>query len=140
MIDVNSSKKQCATCGKLYKICFTCESEKAKGHVFWRATACSPECYQVHLVLSDYYNSFMSKSDAKEHLERLLEDRMLPYTDTSRNIIEEILKEDEPVIEESIEGEIPVISEIPSFEILNSFNDEDEQDVIVDTYESLYED
>jgi hypothetical protein len=133
MSDTENSKKQCATCGKLYKVCFTCESERAKGHEFWRATACSPECYQVHLVLSNYYYKFISKAEAKSYLGQLLEDKMLPYSDNARALIEEIIKDDAPAL-------LDVHVSTPNVDVSESIDNIDEPDVIVDDYASLYED
>lgn len=94
MTDITASKKACATCGKLYKVCFTCEDAHARGHVFWRATACSPECYQAHLILHEFYYNQISKADAREILDGILTENMLPYTENSRNLIEQIYATD----------------------------------------------
>lgn len=94
MSENDTNKKRCATCGKLYKVCLTCEEARIMGYNFWRATCDRPECYQVHLILHDFYYDKISKEDARKILNEILTEDMLPYTDNSRNLIRQIFTED----------------------------------------------
>lgn len=39
---------ECRVCGKPYKVCYSCESNKS-GAYNWRRVACSPECGDIYL-------------------------------------------------------------------------------------------
>lgn len=97
----------------------TCEESHARGHIFWRATCDRPECYQVHLILHEFYYGQISKSDAKKILDEILDEDMLPYTENARNLIEQIYKEDaveqivpeQEIVEEESEPEVAIVEE-----------------------------
>jgi hypothetical protein len=83
--------------------------------------------------LSNYYYKFISKAEAKSYLGQLLEDKMLPYSDNARVLIEEILKDDAPTLTN-------VHVSTPDVAVSESIENIDEPDVVVDDYASLYKD
>lgn len=114
MSENDTNKKRCATCGKLYKVCLTCEEARIMGYNFWRATCDRPECYQVHLILHDFYYDKISKEDARKILNEILTEDMLPYTDNARNLIRQIFTEDP--IETVVKNEAEEVQIAESFE------------------------
>lgn len=109
MSDMKSGRRECVTCGKLYKICRTCEEAKAQGRLFWRGTCDTTECYQVHMILKEFVDSLISKEDARAILENILTEEMLPYTENARGIIEKIFEQEEVVVPDLPEEGAPII-------------------------------
>lgn len=98
----NKGLLTCVTCGKLYKGCRTCEDARDAGVFMWRQSCDTTECFQVHMVIKDYYNNEVSKEAAKKLLEGIITDEMKPYEPNTRWLIEEIMAESvvvRPVVE-----------------------------------------
>lgn len=90
-----SEKKllKCVTCGKSYSGCRTCEEARNSGMYRWRQSCDTMECFQVHLVLKDYYYKVISKEAAKNLLKDILTEDMKPYDPNSAWLIEEVMAE-----------------------------------------------
>lgn len=84
----------CVTCGKEYELCRKCD-EKNKEYATWHASCDTPECFQVLLVLNEYYFGKVSKEDARERLSELLTEDMKPYHEAAAGLIHEIMGGDE---------------------------------------------
>jgi hypothetical protein len=83
----------CVTCGKMYSGCRTCEEARDKGLFMWRQSCDTPECFQVHMIVKNYYDKVATKKVANEQLEGILTEEMKPYESNARWLIEEIMAE-----------------------------------------------
>lgn len=82
----------CVLCGTGYHACDTCD--EIKSFVPWRRLTDTAMHYQVFTVLREYVNKVISKAEAREMLSRLdISDRD-SYKDSSKKLLDEILKED----------------------------------------------
>lgn len=61
-----NTNTNCQICGKGYNYCHTCGE---KGN--WRAYACSPECWQIAIILTDYRESVINAKEATQQFERI---------------------------------------------------------------------
>ena len=69
----------CAICGKSYHKCSKC-NEMAQ----YKAFVCSPECYQVFLIMKDFEEGVLTESDATEryaYLDITLDSDFSKYTE-----------------------------------------------------------
>jgi len=58
----------CSVCGKQYRMCRKCTHSKVP-YVAWRATACSPECYEVSEVVNAHAYGRIDSQEAVKRLE-----------------------------------------------------------------------
>lgn len=94
----------CVTCGKAYTLCRKCDKENGAEYATWHASCDTPECFQVLLVLNEYYYDKISKEEAYERLSELLTEDMRPYHEAAAGLIHEIMgEEDEDEAEEETE-------------------------------------
>ena len=87
----------CKICGKGYNACDTCVNQK--DYAAWRAIACTQDHFQAYMVLYEYGNGTLKKADAKEMLSKVDIEGWEGYAAHNRDIIAEILAEDERPIE-----------------------------------------
>ena len=82
----------CTVCGKQYRMCRKCTRSKIP-YVAWRATACSPECYEVSETINAHNYGRIDTKDAAKRFEdagwKKIE-HMLPDV---QEYIEQVLKE-----------------------------------------------
>lgn len=82
----------CTVCGKQYRMCRKCAHSKIP-YVAWRATACSPECYEVSETINAHT---YGRIDTKEAAKRFEDagwkkiEHMLPDV---QEYIEQVMKE-----------------------------------------------
>lgn len=57
----------CRTCGKNYKSCHTCVSNRNK-YFSYKLLCCSAIHYQIYQIVCDYLNGVITKSKARELL------------------------------------------------------------------------
>lgn len=126
---VTENNRTCVVCGKSYKACKNCEDVVAKGGFRWRNSCDTPECFQVLMVISDFYYDKLPKKDARELLDMVLTDEMKPYDPNAKTLIDKIYDLDagvevEPKKEVSVEVEsvehAPVIEPIKKEAIVKS--------------------
>lgn len=84
--------KTCIVCGKAYHACKRCDELKNAGLLSWKANCDTPGCYQAYLVLSGYKSGEYSAKEAKQLLDRVLEDQMKPYEKHAEKLIGEIYR------------------------------------------------
>ena len=87
----------CKICGKGYNACDTCINQK--NYAAWRAIACTQDHFQAYMVLYEYGNGTLKKADAKEMLSKVDIEGWEGYAAHNRDVIAEILAEDEKPIE-----------------------------------------
>ena len=83
----------CKVCGKGYNACDTCVNQM--DYAAWRAIACTQDHFQAYMVLYEYGNGTLKKADAKEMLSKVNVDGWEGYAAHNRDVIAEILAEDE---------------------------------------------
>ena len=83
----------CKVCGKGYNACDTCVNQK--NYAAWRAIACTQDHFQAYMVLYEYGNGTLKKADAKEMLSKVDIEGWEGYAAHNRDVIAEILAEDE---------------------------------------------
>lgn len=74
-LEDNVGVTTCVTCGKQYKICRTC-MKRRKVWESWRATACSPECWQVSQVINQRFYNQITPEDACMKLDAIGVDKI----------------------------------------------------------------
>lgn len=62
----NRSNFTCWVCGKQYHYCPHCEAIAS-----WKAIACTPRHYQIHMILSEYREGVYNKEEAKAAFEHI---------------------------------------------------------------------
>ena len=87
----------CKICGKGYNACDTCVNQK--NYAAWRAIACTQDHFQAYMVLYEYGNGTLKKADAKEMLSKVDIEGWEGYAAHNRDVIAEILAEDEKPVE-----------------------------------------
>ena len=87
----------CKICGKGYNACDTCVNQR--DYAAWRAIACTQDHFQAYMVLYEYGNGTLKKADAKEMLSKVDIEGWEGYAAHNRDVIAEILAEDEKPVE-----------------------------------------
>ena len=109
----------CKICGKGYNACDTCINQK--NYAAWRAIACTQDHYQAYMVLYEYGNGTLKKADAKEMLSKVDIEGWEGYAAHKRDVIAEILAEDEKPVEvipeplKAIEPQAPQVVMPPQY-------------------------
>ena len=109
----------CKICGKGYNACDTCINQK--NYAAWRAIACTQDHFQAYMVLYEYGNGTLKKADAKEMLSKVNVDGWEGYAAHNRDVIAEILAEDEKPVEvipeplKAIEPQAPQVVAPPQY-------------------------
>ena len=105
----------CKVCGKGYNACDTCINQK--NYAAWRAIACTQDHFQAYMVLYEYGNGTLKKADAKEMLSKVDIEGWEGYAAHNKDVIAEILSEDEKpveVIPEPLKAIEPQVAQVVS--------------------------
>lgn len=81
----------CVICGRGYHACDACN--KTTNYTPWRSLADSQEHFQIFMILRDYNNKRIGKSEAKKLLSGMDLSGMDSFKAGARTVLEEILKE-----------------------------------------------
>lgn len=100
------SRRTCVVCGKKYKTCKTCDKLAQAGTFTWRGSCDTQDCFMVLMILNGYFYKEYTKDEAKELLDEYLTEYMKPYTDNTKNMIEEIYHNDDKSFENQDESTI----------------------------------
>ena len=95
---MSTNNRTCVICARSYHACKDCEDAAKIGNYRWRNSCDKPECFQVLLVLTDFYYDRITKYQAREMLIGILSDDMLPYDPQAKVLIDRIY-DDDPVPE-----------------------------------------
>ena len=87
---------QCSICGKKYHFCLDCGN--AKSFTPWRTIVDTIEHYKIFIIIRDYVNKNINKSEAKLQLNKLDLSEIDIFVPEIKIVIEDILKEEEVVI------------------------------------------
>lgn len=91
---------ECQICGNKYYACNSCEKANS-----WKIVSCSPVCYQIYIIITDYRLNIVSQIESIKRLDKIginidTIDTYAKLTDSMRKMIKEILsveiKSDEP--------------------------------------------
>ncbi len=86
--------KNCLVCGKEFKPCSTC-SKNIPEELQWRRVVCCPEHFQYHLPIIKYVRKEITKAEAKEMLQNVIDAHgEVKFYDNIKAVAEEILGED----------------------------------------------
>ena len=83
---------ECAICGKKYHFCLDCGN--AKSFTPWRTIVDSIEHYKIYMVIRDYVNKNINKTEAKLQLNKLDISDVGNFVPEIKAVIEDILKEE----------------------------------------------
>jgi hypothetical protein len=106
--------RTCVICGKSYRACKSCQDAQAQGQMRWRMSCDVISCFQVLLVLSDFYYGKISKEEARSLMDGLLLDVPPPYVPEAQVILDKIYEEETMV--DSLNHEIEQESEVITIE------------------------
>lgn len=90
----------CSICGRPYYKCISCRDAMALNP--WKILCCSSQHYQVHQIIKGRNSGVYTKDEAKNKLKNIDID-INDFKPNIKKIVEDILKEDRPVIEPIIE-------------------------------------
>lgn len=113
MAGTNNAK--CSICGRDYYMCLSCKDVMAANP--WKVHTDTAEHYKIYQILRGYRTKVYTKDDAKIKLKNVDLSDLNTFKSGIKSMIEDILKEDEPVVEiakkteELIDAEIKVKAE-----------------------------
>lgn len=82
----------CVVCGKGYHACDSCN--ETKSFTPWRTLTDSIEHFKIFTILKDYNNKIINKKEAKKMLSNIDLSDKASFKESSRKLLDEILKED----------------------------------------------
>jgi hypothetical protein len=82
----------CSICGKKYSGCDTCDSTKT--YMPWRTIVDTQEHYKIFMIIRDYENKHIDKSEAKKQLSKIDLSEKDNFVIEIKNKIDEILQID----------------------------------------------
>lgn len=102
----------CSICGRPYYKCISCRDTMALNP--WKILCCSAQHYQVHQVIKGLNSGVYTKDEAKNKLKNINID-IENFKPHIKQIVEDILKEDEPIVEPIVEVVEEVVVEKPIY-------------------------
>lgn len=115
--------RQCLCCGTKYSYCPTCSSDKLKP--VWMTEFCSEPCKELFETATKYNLKKLTKSEAKEIIEKLELKEKSAYVNCVQKDLDNILAEEPAVIQETapileeepiiVEEIIPILETKPEF-------------------------
>lgn len=90
----------CSICGKKYYICLSCrDSMKANP---WKMYTDTSEHYKISQIVKGFYNGVYSKGEANDRLKNVDLSGLDGFLPHIKDIIKDIIKEDEVIVVENI--------------------------------------
>lgn len=102
----------CSICGRPYYKCISCKDTMALNP--WKIFCCSSKHYQVHQVIKGRNSGVYTKDEAKDKLKNIDTD-INDFKPNIKQIVEDILKEDKPLVEPIVEVSEEEIVEKPVY-------------------------
>lgn len=99
--------RQCLCCGTKYSYCPTCSTDKLKPT--WMTEFCSESCKELFETATKYNLKKLTKSEAKEIIEKLELKEKSAYVECIQKDLENIFTEEKAVKKETIVEEAPVV-------------------------------
>lgn len=81
--------RTCITCGKKYRYCSVCGDK----NYAWKASNCSPRCFDVSSVINNYYFGTVSAKEAMSALDAANYQEIESLTDNIAEYIEKIKRD-----------------------------------------------
>ena len=114
MAEKNNAK--CSICGRDYYMCLSCK-DKMSAHP-WKVFCDTSAHYQVFQVIRGYNTNVYTKDEARIKLKNINLEDIDNFKPNIKEIIEDILKEEKPVVEVVEKVEEPVETEIATEELV----------------------
>lgn len=86
----------CAICNKNYYFCLDCGN--AKSFTPWRTIVDTIEHYKIYIIIQDYVNKRINKTEASRQLSQLDLSEKDNFVTEIKDVINDILKEEEVVV------------------------------------------
>lgn len=99
--------RQCLCCGAKYSYCPTCSTDKLKPT--WMTEFCSESCKELFETATKYNLKKLTKSEAKEIIEKLELKEKSAYVECIQKDLENILTKEKAAKKETIVEETPVV-------------------------------
>lgn len=99
----------CIICGKGYHACDSCD--EIQSFTPWRKLACNPEHYKLYILLKQYNANVITKEEAKSMLANIDLTGMKDFKESTKKVLDEILKEDIPVRKSSKKKAVETVIE-----------------------------
>lgn len=97
----NKNNATCSICGKEYYVCMSCrDSIKLQP---WKVYTDTSECYKVFQIVRGFNTGIYDKDEAKDKLANISLKDVDAFRPHIKQIIKDILKEENPVVDEAIE-------------------------------------
>lgn len=104
----------CSICDRPYYKCISCRDTMALNP--WKILCCSAQHYQVHQVIKGRNSGIYTKDEAKNRLKNIdIDIDIDDFKPNIKQIVEDILKEDKPIVEPIIEVSDEVVAEKPVY-------------------------
>lgn len=97
---VEKNNAVCSICGSPYHLCLSCK-DSMKLHP-WKIHCCSSECYKTFQIVKGFNNKVYTKEEAKDKFKNVDLENLKNFVPHIKKIIEDILKEEKPVVEKVI--------------------------------------
>lgn len=116
----------CSICGRPYYKCISCRDAMALNP--WKILCCSSQHYQVHQVIKGRNSGVYTKDEAKNKLKNI-DINVEDFKPRIKQIVEDILKEDKPLVEPVVEVLEEVVAEKPVYSRKRSYKVEVNENV-----------
>lgn len=120
----------CSICGRPYYKCISCKDAMALNP--WKILCCSSQHYQVHQVIKGRNSGVYTKDEAKNKLKNIDID-IDDFKPNIRQIVEDILREDKPLIEPIVEVSEEVVVEKPVYSRKRNYKTNDKVKEVIET-------
>ena len=102
----------CSVCGSPYHKCLSCrDSMNLKP---WQVYCCSSNCYKIFQAVRGYNTNVYTKDELKSKLKNVDLRGLENYKEPIKVLIKETLKEDEPIVAETVTIDEPVVKALSS--------------------------
>lgn len=120
----------CSICGRPYYKCISCKDAMALNP--WKILCCSSQHYQVHQVIKGRNSGVYTKDEAKNKLKNIDID-IDDFKPNIKQIVEDILREDKPLIEPIVEVSEEVVVEKPVYSRKRNYKINDKVKEVIET-------
>lgn len=120
----------CSICGRPYYKCISCKDAMALNP--WKILCCSSQHYQVHQVIKGRNSGVYTKDEAKNKLKNIDID-IDDFKPNIRQIVEDILREDKPLIVPIVEVSEEVVVEKPVYSRKRNYKTNNKVKEVIET-------
>lgn len=127
----------CSICGNPYYVCMSCKDAMAVHP--WKAFCDTTSHYQVFQVVKGYNTNVYTKDEAKDKLKNINLDDMDSFRPHIKQIVEDILKEENPIVKSVEKTEITVeaiseeITEVKNSTVVENIGEVEKTEDVIKT-------